>query len=40
MYFYPSNLKGQDTLFFWTLKDVPIIIIGVVLSVIIMVVNG
>jgi len=40
MYFYPSNLKGQGTLFLWVLKDVLTIIMGAVVSAVIMALSG
>jgi len=33
MYIYPENLEGKSTLFLWTLKDLIIIVIGLVISV-------
>ena len=32
MYIYPDNLKGNSTMFLWTLRDMLIVIIGAVLS--------
>lgn len=34
MYMYPDNLKGKPTLWLWYLKDIGIIGIGAILSVI------
>ena len=32
MYYYPENLKGKPTLWFWTLKDIALIGITLLIS--------
>lgn len=32
MYYYPENLKGKPTLWFWTLKDIALIGIAMLIS--------
>ncbi len=40
MFIYPSNLKSKPNLWFWQIKDVAIIVLGAIISVLALVQTG